>query len=138
MFAGINVLSPTQTNFSTSRWERVKMSSERGPKHIYAQEHKLQYLCYNVLVCCLIYVYNVSDFRFYRPSIFFSPHPYPLVIAVILFPAVFVFISRARRTLKRKQRVCELAKSQFLLMFISFFKLFSFTIFLNCYYVKFL
>ena len=45
MFAGIlkYVLGPTQTHVSHSRWARVKMSSERGPKHIYAQGHKLYY-----------------------------------------------------------------------------------------------
>ena len=45
MFTGIlkYVLGPTQTHVSHSRWARVKMSSERGPKHIYAQGHKLYY-----------------------------------------------------------------------------------------------
>ena len=32
------VLGPTQTHFSPSRKARVQMSSEKGPKYIYAQE----------------------------------------------------------------------------------------------------
>ena len=44
MFAGINnyVFGLTQTRFSPSA-ARVKMSSEEGQKHIYAQEHQLYY-----------------------------------------------------------------------------------------------
>ena len=42
-------------------------------------------------------------------SIFFFPHPYPFALAVNKSPAFFFFIRRARRTLKRKQRVCEQA-----------------------------
>ena len=42
--AGIkDVLGQTQTHFSRSRWRRVKMSSEKDPKYIYAQEHNLYY-----------------------------------------------------------------------------------------------
>ena len=37
------VLGPTQTHFSPSRYVRVLMSSERGPKYIYAQENKLYF-----------------------------------------------------------------------------------------------
>ena len=37
----VSALAPTQTGFSPSRKARVKMSSEKGPKCIYAQEHKL-------------------------------------------------------------------------------------------------
>ena len=39
MFAGINMpyLGPIQNHFSPSRLARVKMSSKKGPKHIYAQ-----------------------------------------------------------------------------------------------------
>ena len=36
------VFGPTQTHFSPSA-ARVKMSSEKGQKHIYAQEHQLYY-----------------------------------------------------------------------------------------------
>jgi len=44
MFVFYNyVLDPTQTHLSPSRCSRVKMSSEKGPKYIYAQEHKLYY-----------------------------------------------------------------------------------------------
>ena len=46
----------------------------------------------------------------YRPSIFVFPHPYPLALAVIKFPAVFIFITRAQRTFKRKERICEKAR----------------------------
>ena len=41
------VLGPTQTHFSPSRLARVKMSSEKGPKYIYAQENKLWYYYYH-------------------------------------------------------------------------------------------
>ena len=37
------VLGPTLNHFSSSRQVRVKMSSEKGPKYIHAQEYKLYY-----------------------------------------------------------------------------------------------
>ena len=40
------VFGPTQNHFSPSV-ARVKMSSEEGQKHIYAQEHQLYYYYYN-------------------------------------------------------------------------------------------
>jgi len=40
-------LGSTQSHFSLSRWARVKMRSEKGPKYIYAQEHKLYCYCYH-------------------------------------------------------------------------------------------
>ena len=42
-------------------------------------------------------------------SIFFLPHYYPLALAVNKSPAAFIFLSHARRTLKRKKRVWEQA-----------------------------
>ena len=42
------VLGPAQTHFSPSYSVRVKMSSsEKGPKYIYVQEHKLYYYYYH-------------------------------------------------------------------------------------------
>ena len=35
------VLGPTQTQYSTIRQARVKISSGKGPKYTFAQEHKL-------------------------------------------------------------------------------------------------
>jgi len=44
MFVGINMFwAGTQTHFSPSPLARVKMSSEKGPEYVYAQEHKLYY-----------------------------------------------------------------------------------------------
>ena len=40
------VLGPTQAHFSPSV-ARAKMSAEKGPKHIYAEEHQLYYYYYN-------------------------------------------------------------------------------------------
>ena len=37
MFAGVNMF------LARLSWAHFKMSSERGQKHIYAQEHKLYY-----------------------------------------------------------------------------------------------
>ena len=42
-------------------------------------------------------------------NIFFFRNHYPLALAVTKSPTVLYFISRARRTLKRKKRVCEQA-----------------------------
>ena len=41
------VLGPTEGHFSASCCVRVKMNSEKGPKHIYAKEHKLYHYYYN-------------------------------------------------------------------------------------------
>ena len=41
------VLGPTEGHFSASCCVRVKMISEKGPKHIYAKEHKLYHYYYN-------------------------------------------------------------------------------------------
>ena len=41
------VLGPAEGHFSASCCVRVKMNSEKGPKHIYAKEHKLYHYYYN-------------------------------------------------------------------------------------------
>jgi len=37
------VLGLDQTHFTLSFYARVKRSSEKGPKHVYAQEYRLYY-----------------------------------------------------------------------------------------------
>ena len=44
-----------------------------------------------------------------KQKYFLLPNHYPLALAVTKSPTVLYFISRARRTLKRKKRVCEQA-----------------------------
>ena len=48
MFKGVNMFwaQLTQAHFSLSI-ARAKMSAEKGPKHIYAEEHQLYYYYYN-------------------------------------------------------------------------------------------
>ena len=44
MFAGINMcIWPDSESFYSPSVARVKMSSEKGQKHIYVQEHQLYY-----------------------------------------------------------------------------------------------
>ena len=48
MFAGRNMFwTRTRTHFSPSHKARVKMTSEKGPKHISAGEHKLDIYYYH-------------------------------------------------------------------------------------------
>ena len=39
----------------------------------------------------------------YTDRAFFFPHPYPAALAIIYFPAVFIFIARTRRTFRENR-----------------------------------
>ena len=54
------VLGPTQAHFNPSV-ARAKMSAEKGPKHIYAEEHQLYYYYYNFETRTFCYIRNADD-----------------------------------------------------------------------------
>ena len=88
------VFGPTQNHFSPSV-ARVKMSSEEGQKHIYAQERQLYYYYNNFnplsgSVADLLQIENRAIFLQAGPGCYFYPQCYAaLVVYIVAMAKIF-------------------------------------------------